>query len=69
VVTRRVAILAFHKVGEPPAGAWPTWNYVPLVRFAALLALLRDEGWPVIDLATFMSGLANAAVLPPRSAS
>jgi peptidoglycan/xylan/chitin deacetylase (PgdA/CDA1 family) len=65
---RRVAILAFHKVGEPPAGAWPTWNYVPLGRFAALLSLLRDEGWPVIDLATFISGLANAAELPPRSA-
>ncbi len=36
--SRRVlAVLAFHKIGEPSDRAWPTWNYVPEATFGSYL--------------------------------
>jgi len=65
---RVLAILGYHKVGAPSPGAWETWYYVPEPTFVAQLSYLRDNGWSVIDVATFLRGLRAPAGLPPRAA-
>lgn len=64
---RSVAILGFHKIGEPPEGV-RSWFYIPEATFAAQLEHLHRARWPVIDLATFLRGLADPPLLPERSA-
>lgn len=63
-----VAVLGFHKVGEPPAGGWPSWFYVPEDTFMGFLQQLQDTGWTVIDATTFVHGLVHPDTLPARSA-
>jgi len=65
---RKVAILAFHKVGDPSPGGWETWNYIPEPEFAAHLTYLRDNNWNVIDIATLLRALTNPSCLPARAA-
>jgi peptidoglycan/xylan/chitin deacetylase (PgdA/CDA1 family) len=65
---RRVAMLAYHKVGEPPPGEYATWNYVPTAIFATHLRQLQDAGWQAIGLATLLRGLDDPDALPARSA-
>jgi peptidoglycan/xylan/chitin deacetylase (PgdA/CDA1 family) len=65
---RVLAILGYHKVGAPSAGAWETWYYVPRPTFVAQLGYLRDDGWSVIDVATMLRGLEAPAGLPARAA-
>ena len=65
---RKLAILGFHKVGEPSAGGWETWYYVPESDFADTLSCLRENDWEVIDLAALLRGIADPASLPPRAA-
>ena len=64
----RLAVLAYHKIGAPPPGAWETWYSVPEPAFRAQLAYLSETGWQPLDAATLASGLANPETLPPRSA-
>ena len=64
----RCAILAYHKIGEPPHGTWQTWNYVATDIFAAQLELLAEDGWQVIGLDALVAGLDDPSTLPPRSA-
>ena len=65
---RVLAILGFHKIGGPPAGGWDTWFYVSEATFSSFLSQLQEGGWRVIDLQTFLVGLAAPASLPTRSA-
>jgi peptidoglycan/xylan/chitin deacetylase (PgdA/CDA1 family) len=65
---RKLAILAFHKIGEPPPNGWESWNYIPEARFAMYLDHLRDDGWQVIDLDRFLRGLVDPESLPTRAA-
>lgn len=65
---RSVAILAYHKIGEPPPGTWPTWNYISAETFSGHLRLLADHGYEIIDQATFRRGLADPDSLPLRTA-
>jgi len=65
---RTVAVLGYHKIGEPPPGAEPTWFHIPEATFAAQLQLLRAEEWQVVDLDTFIRGLDAPEILPTRSA-
>lgn len=65
---RTVAVLAYHKIGEPLSNGWQTWNYVAEETFRSQLRVLRSEGWEVVDHATFLAGLDDPAVLPQRSA-
>ena len=44
----RLAILGYHRIGEPPPD-WYSWFYIPEPTFAAHLTYLKDEGWCVID--------------------
>ncbi len=65
---RTLAILGFHKIGEPPPDGWETWFYIPEETFVEQLSYLREDGWQVIDLATFLEGLAAPNSLPGRVA-
>src|SRR5947209_15291775 len=62
-----VAILAFHKIGQPPANGWESWFYIPEEIFAGYLSWLREHGWQVIDLGAFLRGLMTPDALPQRS--
>jgi peptidoglycan/xylan/chitin deacetylase (PgdA/CDA1 family) len=63
-----VAILAYHKIGEPPADGWYTWSYVPTEVFEQQLNYLAANDWTVIDLPTLLRGLDEPASLPARAA-
>jgi peptidoglycan/xylan/chitin deacetylase (PgdA/CDA1 family) len=65
---RTLAILGFHKIGEPSPDGWETWFYVPEATFAGHLSYLRENGWQVIDLATFLRGLRKPKSLPEWAA-
>jgi peptidoglycan/xylan/chitin deacetylase (PgdA/CDA1 family) len=63
-----LAILGFHKIGEPPEDGWDTWFYIPEDIFVEQLRWLHDQDWRIIDAATFLRGLNEPEVLPPRAA-
>ena len=64
---RQLAILGFHRIGEPPPD-WDSWFYVPEATFAGYLTHLKDDGWCVIDLANLIQGLEAPGTLPERAA-
>jgi peptidoglycan/xylan/chitin deacetylase (PgdA/CDA1 family) len=63
-----LAILGYHKIGEPAPGGWETWLLISDAVFVRQLNYLRNNGWKVIDLATAMAGLETPERLPPRTA-
>lgn len=65
---RRLAILGFHQIGEPSAGNWKTWFYISEAIFVDQLRYLRDQGWQILDVHAFLTGLAAPESLPERSA-
>jgi peptidoglycan/xylan/chitin deacetylase (PgdA/CDA1 family) len=65
---RTLAILGYHKIGEPSPGGWETWFYIPETIFAGQLTYLHENGWQVLDLAAFLKGLTQPESLPERSA-
>ena len=65
---RRLAILGFHKVGEPPNGHSGTKWYVPEAEFVEHLRFLRSNHWHVLDLNECLSAVSNHRLLPERSA-
>jgi peptidoglycan/xylan/chitin deacetylase (PgdA/CDA1 family) len=65
---KTLAVLGYHKIGEPPPGGWPTWFYVPEAAFAAHLGYLREHDWKVINLGQFLRGLDDPKSLPERAA-
>ena len=65
---RSLAILGYHKIGEPSAGGRRTWFYVPQEIFAGHLRYLREHGWRVIDLQALFRGIAAPESLPERAA-
>lgn len=66
--SRTLAILGYHKIGDPPPGGWRSWFYVPEEVFVSQLEYLRDSEWAVIGARTFLRGLAEPESLPKRSA-
>ena len=64
---RRLAILGYHKIGEPPADWW-SWFFVPGEIFAGHLSYLRKAGWQVMDILTFLRGITAPESLPERTA-
>jgi peptidoglycan/xylan/chitin deacetylase (PgdA/CDA1 family) len=64
---RRVAILSYHKIGEPPGGGWDSWYYVSGATFEAHLGLLAEGGWRPIDHTTLLAGLDHPEALTDRS--
>ena len=65
---RRLAILGFHKIGEPPPGGWASWFYISETVFACQLGYLHENGWHVIDIEGFLKGLAAPESWPSRAA-
>jgi peptidoglycan/xylan/chitin deacetylase (PgdA/CDA1 family) len=65
---RKLAILGYHKVGDPAPGGWSTWFCIPAGLFAEQLQYLRDNEWEVIDVPDFLEGLRTPQTLPLRSA-
>jgi peptidoglycan/xylan/chitin deacetylase (PgdA/CDA1 family) len=63
-----VAVLGYHKIGEPAPGGWETWYYVPTATLAAHLEELRSDRWELIDLPRLLAGLEDPATLPARAA-
>ena len=64
---RALAILGYHKVGLPAADGWESWYLIPEEIFVRQLNLLNECGWTVIDLKTFVAGLADPDRLPERA--
>jgi peptidoglycan/xylan/chitin deacetylase (PgdA/CDA1 family) len=65
---RTLAILGFHKIGEPSPGGWGSWFYTPEETFVDFLSYLRKNGWLVIDVPAFLAGLKVPDTLPKRAA-
>ena len=65
---RTLAILSYHKIGEPPPDGWRTWFYVPEETFYGHLSYLREHGWQVIDLPALFKGITAPESLPERAA-
>src|SRR5919197_2324705 len=61
-----VAILGYHKVGEPESG-WPTWFWVSERQFVQQLEIIRQSNWHPIDLSTFLFGLQEPTALPAHA--
>jgi peptidoglycan/xylan/chitin deacetylase (PgdA/CDA1 family) len=57
-----VAILSYHKIGDPPDG-WDSWYYVSRARFREHLGTLRELGWRTIDHTTLLDALDAPARL------
>lgn len=66
--TRTIAILGFHKIGQPPPNGWESWFYIPEDIFVEQLNYLAADGWRVIDLAALLQGLNAPESLPERTA-
>ena len=65
---RTLAILAFHKIGNPAPGGWESWFYIPEETFSSYLRWLYDHGWQVIDITTFLRSLSKPDTLPEKTA-
>jgi peptidoglycan/xylan/chitin deacetylase (PgdA/CDA1 family) len=63
---KTVAVLGYHKIGEPPGG-WYTWSYVSAVTFEAQLLYLSENNWQVIDMPAFLNSITEPMILPERS--
>jgi peptidoglycan/xylan/chitin deacetylase (PgdA/CDA1 family) len=63
-----LAILGFHKIGEPPRDGWRTWFYISEKTFVRQLRFLENHQWTAIDLAAFLRGLDEPESLPRKAA-
>jgi len=62
-----VAILSYHKIGNPPSDGWLTWNYIATEEFVSQLRWFQERGWKFISAATLLDGLNGAHPLPAKS--
>jgi hypothetical protein len=61
---RRLAILGYHHIGKPSRGQAGTRWYLSEKAFEEHLSYLRDAGWNVVGLDTFLQGLTQPEVFP-----
>jgi peptidoglycan/xylan/chitin deacetylase (PgdA/CDA1 family) len=62
-----ILVLAYHRIGDPPAGAWNDWFYVSEEAFVDHLRLLEKDRWTFIDLPRLVTGMDDPTAVPPRS--
>jgi peptidoglycan/xylan/chitin deacetylase (PgdA/CDA1 family) len=62
-----ILVLAYHRIGDPPAGPWNDWFYVSEEAFVEHLRLLVNDGWTFIDLPRLVEGMDDPTAVPPRS--
>jgi len=67
VEDKRLAVLAYHKIGDPPPDGWDTWYYIPEATFVEQIKFLNESAWSVIDLSTFLIGLTKPESVPDRA--
>jgi peptidoglycan/xylan/chitin deacetylase (PgdA/CDA1 family) len=67
-MNKKLAILGYHKVGEPYPGGWETWYYVSKSDFISQLEYLYENEWKVIDIDIFLRGLVEPSILPDKAA-
>lgn len=60
----RLAILGYHHIGEPSHGQAATRWYLSEKAFEEHLSYLRDAGWNVVGVDTFLRGLTQPEVFP-----
>ncbi len=60
----RLAILGYHHIGEPSGGQAGTRWYLSEKAFEEHLSYLRDAGWNVVGVDTFLRGLTQPEVFP-----
>jgi peptidoglycan/xylan/chitin deacetylase (PgdA/CDA1 family) len=65
---RVLAILSYHKLGEPSLRGRNSPFYLPESTFVDNLRFLREHGWQVIDAHAFLGGLESPENLPERAA-
>jgi peptidoglycan/xylan/chitin deacetylase (PgdA/CDA1 family) len=65
--SRRLLVLAHHKIGPWPSAGWESWYYVRRERFASQLERLLEGGWVPLDTAQFVRLLAAPEDAPERS--
>lgn len=63
---KQLAVLAYHKIGGPPADGWDTWHYIPEAIFVEQMKLVHNSDWSVIDLTTVLAGLDKPEIMPDR---
>jgi peptidoglycan/xylan/chitin deacetylase (PgdA/CDA1 family) len=68
MTVRKLAILGFHKIGEPPSGSAASFWYISEAVFLNYLQCLQKYKWQVIDVKTFLKGLEAPDSLPERAA-
>ncbi|MFD0980281.1 polysaccharide deacetylase family protein [Tropicimonas aquimaris] len=64
---RKLAVLAFHKIGAPSDPNWPTWNYIPTNVFRRMLGVVDTSPWEPVDAARFRQGLDDPDNMPERA--
>jgi peptidoglycan/xylan/chitin deacetylase (PgdA/CDA1 family) len=67
-ITRTIAILGYHKIGEPSPQAWETWFYISESTFAQQMTTLKENAWKAVGLDEFYRGLEDPESLPEKSA-
>jgi peptidoglycan/xylan/chitin deacetylase (PgdA/CDA1 family) len=64
---RRLAVLGFHKIGQPPPNTFETWFYISASTFEAQLRWINESRWRVISAKQFLEGLSRSETLPDLS--
>jgi peptidoglycan/xylan/chitin deacetylase (PgdA/CDA1 family) len=62
----RLAILGYHHIGEPSHGQARTRWYLSEKAFEEHLSYLRDSGWNVVAVDTFLQGVTQPEVFPAK---
>jgi peptidoglycan/xylan/chitin deacetylase (PgdA/CDA1 family) len=62
-----ILVLAYHRIGDPPVGAWNDWFYVSEDAFVEHLRLLETHRWTFIDVPRLVRGMDDPTAVPPRS--
>jgi peptidoglycan/xylan/chitin deacetylase (PgdA/CDA1 family) len=65
---KQLAILGYHKIGQPPDDGWDTWYYISTETFLEQLRFLSSNDWQVIDSQTLVRSISEPAILPERAA-
>jgi len=64
---KTIAVLGYHKIGDPPPGGWYTWSYVPTDVFEMQLQYLKENDWEALLFEQFLSALSCPASFPEKS--
>jgi len=64
---RRLAVLGFHKIGQPPPNTFETWFYISARTFEAQLRSISESDWRVISARQFLDGLSRPETVPDLS--